>query len=601
MAEDKIFEDKAQLEDWLKGRGVDERRVVASGLLWENEFNRPSTLLGISSDDLKEVGFSIPVARHLSNKLKLDQRKELRLFDLVFRNIPTGSSGTPHILQDLTDFPMDNLKSLVMRESSNPLFQRYHLEETDDGKIFYSREIQVQVYCEQVVKDVIRSCNYNLRTDTEAALNGLKVDIGIIRNQNDDICGTMEVKQPKRKNMLPPDPDPMNHPKVVTQVMSQMIPLRTLYGVQNAYGILTTYSSWRFFKWEMMTDDEALATRHLVDRLHVSEPREEERPGPSEGHSFRTPQKAPIELQTTNNRASPPMSPKPYTEPDNADDEEEELEADHNHESPLRGVLYASDVIPAGSQVLKMLAWVLGEMQQSPVRKIPAHKRDFLYVVEKDASSGYERLSHNLEHYKGRMPNSTNKKLYVLEELGHRFHGRVFRMMSRNGNLCVLKYFVKPQHVLNKNGKRVEVSAEAAAKKSTEYWNKAYNKFLPRASTGKWGGGDAVIMPDLEKISLEVDRNIVIQRLKETMEERFFQLGLWHGDPAWRNVAVVRDKKGDISKVCMIDLEPEKMIEAVESSRWDDFDSMWAEFRKRLEDDWATYEAAEIASDNATV
>eukprot|EP00978_Attheya_sp_CCMP212_P027340 scaffold91542_cov48-Attheya_sp.AAC.7 len=39
----------------------------------------------------------------------------------------------------------------------------------------------------------------NFLVDTEAALNGLKVDVGIIRNRNGAISGTMEVKQPKRQ------------------------------------------------------------------------------------------------------------------------------------------------------------------------------------------------------------------------------------------------------------------------------------------------------------------------------------------------------------------------------------------------------------------
>lgn len=370
-----------------------------------------------------------------------------------------------------------------------------------------------------------------------------------------------------------------------------------MFGVQEAYGILTTYSSWRFFKWEMMPEDEELASR--LEDLHVSESAEKE----GKDRSLETPQKGPNASQALPKPPSPPMSPRPYTEAENLEEEEEEeieeSEADQNREIPLQGILRASDVVTVGAKALRMLAWVLNEMQMSPVYKVPAHERDFLYVVEKDAGGGYEKVRHTLGHYKGRMPNSGSKKLYVLEELGHRFHGRVFRMMSKNGNLCVLKYFVKSQYALNNNGKRVEVSAEAAAKKSAEYWNKVYKSYLPLAFTGKWGGGDAVIMPDLEKITLFVGRKIVIPKLKETMLERFFRRGIWHGDPAWRNVAIVRDKRGVVSKACMIDLEPEKMIENVETSKWGDFDRMWAKFETALEQDWETYEAAEIASDCA--
>ena len=84
-------------------------------------------------------------------------------------------------------------------------------------------------------------------------------------------------------------------------------------------------------------------------------------------------------------------------------------------------------------------------------------------MVQKDALGGYAELKHTRDSYKGRMPYSTNQTLYILEELGHRYRGRVYRAMSNNDNLCVLKYFVKSQYVLQENGKRVKVSAEAAA------------------------------------------------------------------------------------------------------------------------------------------
>lgn len=66
-----------------------------------------------------------------------------------------------------------------MKESSNPLYQNFHRElDEGEGKVYYSRELQVQTHLENMVTDVIKSCKYNLRTDTEAALNGLKMMLG---------------------------------------------------------------------------------------------------------------------------------------------------------------------------------------------------------------------------------------------------------------------------------------------------------------------------------------------------------------------------------------------------------------------------------------
>jgi hypothetical protein len=63
----------------------------------------------------------------------------------------------------------------------------------------------------------------------------------------------------------------------------------------------------------------------------------------------------------------------------------------------------------------------------------------------------------------------------VMEELGHRYHGQVYRAMSKNGNLCVCAkvLFSKFQPALMENAVRGKVHTAAAARKSVEYWNKA--------------------------------------------------------------------------------------------------------------------------------
>ena len=80
MSEEK-FQDAAALEAWLKGKDVDpEKAAAVSQVLFDKEYDFPSTLIGISSDDLKAIGLTIPVAQMLSNKLKErpQQNGELR-------------------------------------------------------------------------------------------------------------------------------------------------------------------------------------------------------------------------------------------------------------------------------------------------------------------------------------------------------------------------------------------------------------------------------------------------------------------------------------------------------------------------------------------
>lgn len=84
---------------------------------------------------------------------------------------------------------MERLKKLALQACEIPLYRFYHvLDDKQNGKIKYSREAHVQDHLEQVIKDVILCCNYDLKTDLEASLNGLKVDIGFIRNSNLQRC-----------------------------------------------------------------------------------------------------------------------------------------------------------------------------------------------------------------------------------------------------------------------------------------------------------------------------------------------------------------------------------------------------------------------------
>eukprot|EP00978_Attheya_sp_CCMP212_P022747 scaffold68301_cov58-Attheya_sp.AAC.1 len=91
-------------------------------------------------------------------------------------------------------------------------------------------------------------------------------------------------------------------------------------------------------------------------------------------------------------------------------------------------------------------------------------------------------------------------------------------------------------------------------------------------------------------MSVAVNRDAVLLLLKDSMKTRFFDSGLWHGDPAWRNVALVRNGANVLSKVCMIDLEPARMKQITEASDWN-FEDMWTEFESRLKGNWEDFKA----------
>jgi hypothetical protein len=68
---EEVFQDASALEAWLKGKDVDPVKAApAAAILFVKEFDSPSTLIGIGSNELQACGLAIPVAQHIHNKLK---------------------------------------------------------------------------------------------------------------------------------------------------------------------------------------------------------------------------------------------------------------------------------------------------------------------------------------------------------------------------------------------------------------------------------------------------------------------------------------------------------------------------------------------------
>ena len=120
MSGGKKFTSEDELVEWLKGRGLaEEDASAAAQVLYPESFDEPDSLLGISSDDLKSVGLSIPLAMKLRNKLSQDQRK-------------TGSS----VLASTEVLEMrKRIARLEMRDSRAVSFAEYYREKDEQQRI----------------------------------------------------------------------------------------------------------------------------------------------------------------------------------------------------------------------------------------------------------------------------------------------------------------------------------------------------------------------------------------------------------------------------------------------------------------------------------
>ena len=111
MSEDKKFASSYELIDWLKSQGVDEEKATtAADKLYHEGYDMPSTLLGASTpDEFVEINISRPIARHLSNKLSLQQQNasssSLSSSQAGFRNLLREYGGYKEWKVDVETHP----------------------------------------------------------------------------------------------------------------------------------------------------------------------------------------------------------------------------------------------------------------------------------------------------------------------------------------------------------------------------------------------------------------------------------------------------------------------------------------------------------------
>lgn len=144
MSEETEFETKEQLEAWLReDRKVHPRMATPAADMLFPDFFLPSTLLGQSSDSLRAVGLSIPMAQHLSAKLERQQQQPIlqrtvscRMWvgeDMTFYELPAATFQTL-ISQVVSRFSLtgDQEISLYYVANKRDVSSRRYVSNDDD-------------------------------------------------------------------------------------------------------------------------------------------------------------------------------------------------------------------------------------------------------------------------------------------------------------------------------------------------------------------------------------------------------------------------------------------------------------------------------------
>ena len=385
----------------------------------------------------------------------------------------------------------------------------------ETGHVSYASENDVAVLVSGLVKDINKAMGLDLETVTEIGAFGLRPDVWVV-TWNMIPVGVIEVKKPE-EDEIGSGESVLDEPTVLGELYDFQMQLPNFYGVSPAFGILTTFESWRVC-WIPQAD---------VDVDKIAETSESL---PNFEAQFTTPKKNASEKKT-----SPPGLTPSKTNPvlhEIAD--EDEISEDGDESSDDHRVLHVSKIYNrADDSHLAMRAIAAALCKMTKAKQNPFNdpfdrltERMLLRFTKGNSRSIHWCRMGRLEG-EGKWNKYANPKkyLYAIEDLGRGSDGRVWLTCTSSGAVCVLKFPIK-----NKNEElRDDV------KREMENWKAAYPEFKVFRET--WCGRDALRMPHFAVV--EPGRRLdVVDSIEATLQDSFASKGLVHLDVAWRNIGL---------------------------------------------------------------
>jgi len=350
----------------------------------------------------------------------------------------------------------------------------------------WASESDVQGFVKMVMKDAINAVNLDhlLCCYNELSVFRWRTDIWIVVNRFGVPVGVIEVKKP--------DEMILHNPHTHGQVLDYMYRLKHFFGQSVQFGIATTYKKWRLY-----TSKKDAAQAESVDKAKEL----------SKGTSI-IPKSVNSWVGGLDVAAVPePTFPK-------------------TPEGKRR--VYGSRIIPFDDPALiPLLMTMVTKMLYAPRETIPIFHPKRRYIVLTEDSLYWDSLRKEVNQLDfSRMPSSSAKQLFLLEDMRAGADGRAWLVCSSTGRVGVLKFLLidKPNDQLHQEA---------------EQWNKVWN--IP-ARVGKFGGELGLLMPyvfpctDEEQQKKKEVRAAVILAV-----EKLAKKCVHHLDVKWGHVGLFHD------------------------------------------------------------
>jgi len=396
------------------------------------------------------------------------------------------------------------------------------LKTTTGTKLRHTAEASVQSYVTAVLKDVVyeMGLNRSLTITAEVETFGLRPDAWVLTVMGMPI-GVIEVKNPGEKALT--------DERVAGELYDYMKRLSSFYGMQEAFGILTTYRKWRVC-W--MDDDasNALAQR-AVCLANEGEPNTPVRSNARGGRSS-SPEATP-----SKKRAKVHPLDLTLKETSGSSDEESQEAGDVGEAAAQGGArslctsrVYNIEEDNDQKLLFRLLASAVWKMWESrhvqlldPFDRL--NERTLLKFTRE--SFFWERIGKaGVKPQWDKVPTQGASSVFAVEDLGHGAEGRCWLVCTQKGLVAVLKFF--REHDAEK--------ACAAAHTEKRYWDEIYPDLGKIVKVEQWGGHWALVMPHL---SQSVPRNEqALQAVRATLLQNYVGQKLIQPleEVKWRNI-----------------------------------------------------------------
>ena len=210
-------------------------------------------------------------AREAAEKLAESKKEDYLLskgfFPLGVRNVSQSAPTEGHELDDSFTFLEGDL-AILDDEVSKGVGSSIWRSTEDDKLRPWSSENDIQNYVQSAIKDIIHLAGLKevLDSYTEITLSlvkHLRADIVIFRKEG-SVVGVCEVKVPSDK-----DGTDLESLSLKSQICNYMLQLKYTHGVDNVFGIVTTYKEWKIC-WLDGAEDLAAATSLPCTRQTVT-------------------------------------------------------------------------------------------------------------------------------------------------------------------------------------------------------------------------------------------------------------------------------------------------------------------------------------------